>query len=70
METAVNDDDSELGKAANLCRQAGYMKAARILGNAWANEIRTAKKGHRLSEPEYRPSYGGSWSRRDIDEAE
>ena len=66
----MQDADNELAQAALLCKQQGYPKAALLLSKAWANELRTAKKGHRLSEPEYRPSYGGSWSRRDIDEAE
>lgn len=35
--------DSELAQAALLCKQSGYPKAAHILSEAWAHELRKAK---------------------------
>jgi hypothetical protein len=36
----MSENDSELAKAASLCRQNGFTKAALILGKAWANELK------------------------------
>lgn len=64
--TLMQDNDSELAQAALLCRQAGYPKAAHILSEAWAHELRKAK--HKRGE--YKPAYGGAWVRREQEEYE